>query len=132
MVFLNGQFFIDSLVFRADDMRILAVDDAILLMIKEKGWNLTFSNIFKFDRKRIMLKLWAIFLGHLQCKWDDELWRLYILACYFESYHLKRVERGVDNLKQDICRFVIDAVEECGGGTHGAAPEDESFKLHQP
>lgn len=109
-------------------MRILAIDDTILLAIQEQCWHLTIPNIFELNLKGIVLKLIAVFLGHLQREGNDELRRLDVFIGDLKSDHLEGVKGGVDDLKYDIFWVVLEAVEECGGGAHRSSPKDKLLK----
>lgn len=106
-------------------MRILAIDDTILLAIQEQCWHLTIPNIFELNLKWIVLKFVAVFLGHLQREGNDELWRLNVFIGDLEGDHFEGVEGGVDDLQYDIFWVVLEAVEECGGGAHRSSPKDK-------
>ena len=99
-------------------MCILTIDHTILLAVQEQCWHLTIPNIFELDLKGIVLKFIAIFLGHLQCEGNNELWCLDVFICDLKGDHLEGVEGGVNDLKYDIFWVVLEAVEECGGGAH--------------
>lgn len=73
-------------------MRILAIDDTILLAIQEQSWHLTIPNIFELYLKGIVLKLIAVFLGHLQREGNDELRRLDVFIGDLKSDHLEGVK----------------------------------------
>lgn len=73
-------------------MRILAIDDTILLAIQEQSWHLTIPNIFELNLKGIVLKLIAVFLGHLQREGNDELRRLDVFIGDLKSDHLEGVK----------------------------------------
>lgn len=109
-------------------MGILAIDDTILLAIQEQSWHLTIPNIFELNLKGIVLKLIAVFLGHLQRKGNDELRRLDVFIGDLKSDHLEWVKSWVDDLKYDIFWVVLEAVEECGGGAHRSSPKDKLLK----
>lgn len=113
-------------------MSILAVDYIVILTVNKKRRYWTLPHILQLNRKRVMLELRTIFLGHLQRKRYDKLRRFDILASNLKSDHLKRIKRRVNDLQQHVLGPIFDGVEKGGGGAHGPAPEYEFFKRHQP
>lgn len=73
-------------------MRILTIDDTILLVIQKQSWYQTIPNIFELYLKGIVLKFIAVFLGHLQREGNDELRCLDIFIGDLKGDHLEGVK----------------------------------------
>lgn len=125
VVLLDDELLEDCAVLGGDEVGVGGVDDAVLLGVDEEGGDGAVAHVAELDLEGVELELAAVLLRHLQRERNHELRSLHVLVRDFERDHLERVERRVHDLQDHVLRPVPQAVQQGGGGSHGAAPEDE-------